>query len=157
MGYTDSDFARCKLDKKSNSGTCHFLGNGLVSWNSKKQACVALSIVEVESMAAGSCYAQILWLKQQLFYFGLHLEHIPLRCDNTSVISLTKNPIIDSREKHIEIRNHFIRDHIHKSDCDIELVDANSQLVDIFTKPLARDRFYHLHNELGILSESNLT
>jgi len=69
VGYTDSDFARCKLDKKSNSGTCHFLGNGLVSWNSKKQACVALSIVEAESMAAGSCYAQILWLKQQLFLF----------------------------------------------------------------------------------------
>ena len=87
----------------------------------------------------------------------MHLEHIPLRCDNTSAISLTNNPIMPSRTKDIEIRHHFIRDHIHNGDCDIKFVDTDSQLADIFTKPLARDRFYHLRNELVILSKSNLT
>ena len=87
----------------------------------------------------------------------MHLEHIPLIIDDTSAISLTKNPILHSRTKHIEIRHHFIRDHIHKGDCDIEFVDTDSQLVDIFIKPLARVRFYHLRNEFGILNESNLT
>ena len=96
-------------------------------------------------------------LNNNLFDFGLHLEHISLRCHNTSAISLTKNPIMHSRTKHIQIRHHFIRDHIHKGDCDIESVDTDSQLADIFTKPLARYRFYHLCNELVILSESNLT
>ena len=61
-----------------------------------------------------------------------------------------------SRTKHIDIRHHLIRDYIHIDDCDIEFVDTNSQLAYIFTQPLAKDRFYHLHNELGILSESNL-
>ena len=42
VGYSDSDFAGCKLDRKNTSVTCHLLGNCLVSWNSKKQACVAL-------------------------------------------------------------------------------------------------------------------
>ena len=46
-----------------------------------------------------------------------------------------------SKTKRIEIRHHFIRDHIHKGDCDIESVDTDSQLADIFTKPLARDSF----------------
>ena len=105
----------------------------------------------------GSCRAQILWLKKQLFDFGLHLEHIPLRCDNTSAISLTKNRIMHSKKKHIEIRHHFIRDHNHKGDHDIKFIDMDSQLVDIIPKPSSRDRFFHLHNELGILSESNLT
>ena len=41
-----------------------------------------------------------------------------------------------SRTKHIEGRHHFIRDHIHKDDCDIKFFDTNSQLVDIFTKHL---------------------
>ncbi|XP_068491994.1 uncharacterized mitochondrial protein AtMg00810-like [Phaseolus vulgaris] len=48
IGYSDSDFAGCKLDRKSTSGTCHLLGSSLISWHSKKQACVALSTAEAE-------------------------------------------------------------------------------------------------------------
>ena len=66
IGYTDSDFAGCKLDKKSTSETCQFLGVNLISWFSKKQTSVALSTAKAEYIAAGSCYAQILWIKQQL-------------------------------------------------------------------------------------------
>jgi len=55
ISYSDSDFAGCKIDRKSTSGTCHLLGSSLISWNSKKQACVALSTAEAEYIAAGSC------------------------------------------------------------------------------------------------------
>jgi len=60
VGYSDSDFAGCKLDRKNTSGTCDLLGSSLISWHSKKQACVALSSGEAECIAAGSCCAQIL-------------------------------------------------------------------------------------------------
>jgi len=60
IGYSDSDFVGCKLDRKSTSGTYHLLGSSLISWHSKKQACVTLSIVEAEYIVAGSCCAQIL-------------------------------------------------------------------------------------------------
>jgi len=43
IDFSDFDFVGCKLDRKSTSGTCHLLGSSLVSWNCKKQACVALS------------------------------------------------------------------------------------------------------------------
>ena len=56
IGYSDADYAGCKTDRKSTSGTCHILGNALVSWACKKQACVALSTAEAEYIAAGSCY-----------------------------------------------------------------------------------------------------
>jgi hypothetical protein len=36
IGYSDADYARCKIDRKSTSGTCQFLGKSLVSWDSKK-------------------------------------------------------------------------------------------------------------------------
>jgi len=58
VGYSDSDFAGCKVDRKSASGTCHLLGSSLISWHNKKQACVALFIAEAEYIAAGSCCAQ---------------------------------------------------------------------------------------------------
>ncbi|XP_050895160.1 secreted RxLR effector protein 161-like [Lathyrus oleraceus] len=66
ISYSDVDYAGCKTNRKSMSGTCHILGNVLVSWACKKQACVALSTAEAEYIAAGSSCAQILWLKQQL-------------------------------------------------------------------------------------------
>jgi len=90
-GYLDSDFAGCKLDRKSMSGTCHLLGASLISWNSKKQACVALSTAEAEYIAAGSCCAKICWLKLQLSDFGLKVTKVPLFCDNTNAINLSKN------------------------------------------------------------------
>ncbi|KAL6349996.1 hypothetical protein AAG906_002103 [Vitis piasezkii] len=53
IGYSDVDFASCKVERKSTSGTCHFLGHSLVSWHSKKQNLVALSTVEAEYIALG--------------------------------------------------------------------------------------------------------
>ncbi|KAL2325574.1 hypothetical protein Fmac_024632 [Flemingia macrophylla] len=157
IGFSDADFAGCKLDRKSTSGICHVFGECLVSWHNKKQACVALSTAEAEYIAAGSFCAQSIWLKQQLQDFGLKLHNIPLKCDNTSAIKITKNPIMHSRTKHIEVRHHFIRDHVEKGDCDIEFVNSEDQLADIFTKPLAKERFFNLRTKLGILSEDNLS
>jgi len=157
IGYSDFDFAGCKLDRKSTSGNCHLLGSSLISWHSKKQACVALSTAEAEYIATGSCYAQILWLKQQLADFGLQINKVPLMCDNTSAINLTKNQIQHSRTKHIEIRHHFIKDHVSNGDCEGKFIETKLQLADIFTKPLPKQMFFFLRNELGILDLQNLS
>jgi len=71
-GFSYFDYAGCKLDKKSTSGICHLLRSSLISWNSKKQACVALSIVEAEYIAGHAC-AQSIWLKDQLMDYGVKL------------------------------------------------------------------------------------
>jgi hypothetical protein len=36
IGYSDADYARCKVDRKSTFRTCQFLGQSIVSWSSKK-------------------------------------------------------------------------------------------------------------------------
>ena len=74
----------------------------------------------------------------------------------TQVLSISKNPVMQSRTNHVEIRHHFLKDHISKGDCCIEFIDSEHQLADIFTKPLARDRFFFIRNELGILYGSNI-
>ena len=63
VGYYDSVYAGCKINRKSTSGGCHLLGRSLVSWFSKKQNSVALSTAETEYIAAGACCAQILYMK----------------------------------------------------------------------------------------------
>jgi hypothetical protein len=59
IGYVDSDYAGCKVDRKSTSGTCQFLGRSLVSWSFKKQTSVALSTTEAEYVATGQCCTQL--------------------------------------------------------------------------------------------------
>jgi hypothetical protein len=59
IGYSDVDWAGCKIDRKRTSGTCQFLGRSLVSWASKKQNSVALSTVEAEYIAAGPLLSAI--------------------------------------------------------------------------------------------------
>ena len=103
VGYSDSDFAGCKVDRKSTSGTCQLLGSSSISWHSKKQACVALSTAEAEYIVVGSYCAQTIWIKHELSDFGLILSKIQLFYDNTSAINLTKNLVQHSRTKHIEI------------------------------------------------------
>ena len=105
--YSDLDFAESKTDRKSSSGNCQFVGSALVSWHNKNQNSVALSTTEAEYISAGSCCAQILWMKQQLSNYGIILDHLPIKCDNTSAINLSKNPVLHSRTRHIEIRHHF--------------------------------------------------
>ena len=82
--------------------------------------------------------------------FNLHYDHIPIKCDNTSAISLTKNLIQHSRTKHIEIRHHFIRDHVQKGDIELHFVSTDKQLAVIFTKPLGEEQFCFIRRELGM-------
>ena len=84
------------------------------------------------------------------------LDHIPIRCDNTSGINLSKNPILHSRTKHIEIRHHFLRDHVQKGDCVLEFVKTKNQLANIVTKPLPKESFFTIRRELRIIDQSDL-
>ena len=66
IGFADAVYAGYLLDQKSTSGMANFLGPCLVSWATRKQNSVALSIAEAEYVVAASCCAQLLWINQQL-------------------------------------------------------------------------------------------
>jgi hypothetical protein len=127
-----------------------------VSWSSKKQNFVALSTAEAEYVAAGACYAQLLWMRLTLRDFGCEFSKVPLLCDNESAIKLANNPVNYSRTKHIDIRHHFLRDHEAKGDIALIHVSTDKQLADIFTKSLDELRFCALRSEINILDSCNL-
>jgi hypothetical protein len=80
-------------------------------------------------------------MRQTLKDYGYTLNHIPLLCDNESVIKIAYNPYEHSRTKRIDIRHYFFRDHAIKRDIMIFHVRTNEELTDIFTKPLDKRRF----------------
>ncbi|XP_016484355.1 secreted RxLR effector protein 161-like [Nicotiana tabacum] len=59
-GFSDTDLAGDKKDRKSTNGTCQLLGKTLISWNSKKQGSVVLSTTEAEYIPIGQSCAQLL-------------------------------------------------------------------------------------------------
>ena len=152
IGFLDVDFTGCKVERKSTSDTCPFLEHSSVSWHSKNQNSIALSTVKAKYIAAGLCCTQILWMKQTLSDFDLSFDHVPIKCDNTSSISISKNLVQYSRTKHIDIRHHFLRDHAQKGDITLEYVSTKDQLVDIFTKPLSAEQFFDIRRQLGVIS-----
>jgi len=60
---------------------------------------------------------------------------ISIFCDNTIGICLSKNLILHSKAKHIEIKHDFKRDYVQKGVLDIKFIDTDHQWADIFKNP----------------------
>ncbi|GJU51134.1 retrovirus-related pol polyprotein from transposon TNT 1-94 [Tanacetum coccineum] len=124
--FSDSDHVGCLNSCKSTSGGIKFLGDDkLVNWSSKKQDCTSMSLAEAEYVSLSACCAQ---------------EAIAISC----------NPVQHSCTKHIDVRYHFIKEHVEKSIVELFFVETEYQLADLFTKALSEDRFKYLVRRLGM-------
>ncbi|GJQ90920.1 hypothetical protein Tco_0002059 [Tanacetum coccineum] len=139
--YTDFDCVGDYVDLKSTSGVCTFMGCCLTSWFSKKQAALATSTTESEYVSAGKACQQALWMKQALVDYDIKLNDIPILYDNKDAIDLSKNLVLHSRTKHIEIRHHFLRNNVQKGNISIEKVSFEDNIFDIFNKSLKHEPF----------------
>jgi hypothetical protein len=74
----------------------------------------------------------------------------------SSAIKIADNPVQHSRTKHVDIRHHFLRDHVTRGDIALSHASTNHQLADIFRKHLDEARFVELRRKLGILDPKNL-
>ena len=108
--YLDVDWAIYLDERKRTSGGAFFLGDSLVAWLSKKQISISLSTTEAVYIVATTWCTQILWMIQTLADLEVkYVDPIPLHCDNTSAISMSKNPVLHSKTKHIP-KYHFLRE-----------------------------------------------
>jgi hypothetical protein len=109
--YTDADWADSIDDRKNTNGGAFFLGKSMVAWSSKKQTSTSLSTAEEEYIVVASCCTQVFWIKKNLEDLQIRYNNpITINCDNTSSISISKNPVMHSKTKHIPIKYHFLRD-----------------------------------------------
>ena len=86
----DSYWERSVTEKKSTSRGCYFLGSSMISWFSKKQSSVSLSIAEAEYITAFSACCEAIWLwKLMSGIFNMELDTTIIFCDNQSCIKMT--------------------------------------------------------------------
>nr|GEV92701.1 retrovirus-related Pol polyprotein from transposon TNT 1-94 [Tanacetum cinerariifolium] len=120
--FLDSDHVSCLDSRKSTSGGIQFLGGDkLVSWSSKKQDCTLMSSAEAEYLSLSACSHSHL-VKSSLAF----------------------------RTKHIDVRYHFIKEHVEKGIVELFFVGTEYQLAGLFTKALSKDRFKYLVRQLGM-------
>eukprot|EP00253_Pinus_taeda_P024849 PITA_24849 len=123
--YIDANWEGSVDDRKSTSGGAFYMGSRLVSWFSKKQSSIALSTGEAEYVATVSCCTQLISMMQTLPDIQITCTPpISILCDNTSAISISKNPIMHSKTKHILIKYHFLHEQVLEQKVKLEYVPS---------------------------------
>ena len=151
-GYFDSAHA----DNKSLKSTCSYiflLYGSPISWVTKVQKTIALSLTEAEYMAGTEAARETIWLKQLTDILFKNPEipwPITLYSDNQGSLGLAKNPIFHSRTKHIELRYRFITQAVEDGVINVKHVPTKDKLADGFTKPLSKEQHSNHMRRLGL-------
>ena len=135
--YCDADWAGDVTDRKSTTGFVMKVNGSTVSWASRKQSTVSLSSAEAEYMAAGAAAQEVLWLRALLRDLGFEQQSATVvYCDNQAAIAIASDSVHHARTKHIDIRHHFIRDHVASGELALRWVSTLEQEADVLTKAL---------------------
>nr|GEX14154.1 hypothetical protein [Tanacetum cinerariifolium] len=97
---------------------------------------IMFAILEAEYVVLCSCCAHVLWMRTQLTNYGFFYDKIPIYYDSKSAIAVSCNLGQYTRTKHIDVRYHFIKDHVEKGTIELYFVGTGYQLADLFTKSL---------------------
>src|SRR5271168_3802497 len=149
---SDADWASDEKDRKSISGFCFYFLNSLVSWSSQKQRTVSTSSTESEYYALTNTIKEA--ISVTLFLSATKLpspKPFPIFCDNQSTCSIANTDAISSRTKHIDVRHHFIRQHINDGLFSTVWISTSDMTADIFTKPLLSNLFVRHRESLGLI------
>ncbi|XP_035219172.1 secreted RxLR effector protein 161-like [Stegodyphus dumicola] len=109
--YSDADWAGDTSDRKSTSGYMFQIGNSTVSWTSKKQNCVALSLTEDKYIALALTLQELQWITQLMENLGFAQQEANIIFeDNISCINLSRKEKGSSYNKHIDLKYHYVYD-----------------------------------------------
>ena len=109
------------------------------------------SSCEDEYVAVAAATCQGLWMSRLLAEMrGEEVSAFKLLIDNKSAIALAKNPVHHDRNKHIDVKFHFICDCVEKWQVEIDHIGTSDQLADALTKALGRVRFVELRQKLSV-------
>lgn len=151
-GFSDADWGQNRQDRRSVSGYAFLLADGIISWSSKRQPTVALSTMEAEYLALAHACKEALWLRALITELGMPPPAPTDICtDNTAAISFAHDHQFHARSKHIDIRHHFVRDHITAGDIRTPHCSSEDNCADILTKSLARTKH---ENQLSLINLS---
>ena len=150
VGYADADGSMAE-DRCAVSGYAFIVDGGAVSWSTKHQEIVLLSMTESEYITATHAAKEALWLRSLIMQvFGPLTQATTLFSDNQLAIVLAKDHQYHPRTKHIDIQFHFIRWVVEDGKIHLIFCPTDNMVADTLTKALPSPKVKHFASELGL-------
>ena len=147
--YADSSHGDDTETRRSRYGYMIFLGNALICWKSKLGSGVKLSTAEAEYVCATQACKEIMWVKHLLKELDKCQKYpVIINEDNQACISMSKNPVVSGRNKHMEIKMHYVRECVKKNEVSLRYIGTRDQLADILTKNLPSPIFVPIREKI---------
>ena len=134
VSFGDASYGDCVETRHSSTGDLHTIGGSIVSWRSQKTRFVCLSSAEAEYVALTEMCKEQRFLSMLMGeVFECDLPSI-IHEDNEAATYLAKNLHVSARTKHIDIRVHYVREHLKSKQGVIVPVKSEDNFADILTK-----------------------
>ena len=138
-GYTDSDYASCKDNRRSITGFCFNVGSGAISWAARQQTCVATSTTEAELHALSEAVKEAVQLRGILETLGESIA-TTLFTDSQSCLALATRDDNSAKTKHFATRMAYVREIVKNQSIDLKFIASGDNCADIFTKGLGKTK-----------------
>lgn len=158
LGYSDSDYAGCTVQRKSTSGYVYLLAGGAVSWKSKKQSIFATSSCEAEYVASCAAAKEAICLSRLAADLDQSSKpaQVIIRVDNNGAKDLAYNTTINEQTNHIDVQYHFVRHFVAEGKIKLERCDSSDIVADPLTKPLQTNAHRKLESLQGLAEHSSM-
>ena len=154
IDYIDVDWIDNQRIRRFTRDYLFILYKSIVSWFSKRQATIALSLYEVEYMTQTQTAKKVIWLRRLINELNVNETLIintliSINVDNQNAIALSKDLKFHVRTKHIDIQWYFVREQVESKTIDFIYCFIDQIIVDDLTKSLDKikfDRFLKMIN-----------
>jgi histone deacetylase 1/2 len=145
-GYTDSSFADCPDTGRSTLAYTFLYHDAILSWYSKLNSYVTTCTnhSEYNALALGAKESEWLLLLFTQLDSGVSHSPVPIFVDNSGVVSMVYNPVDHQSNKHVKVGCHYTRELVTNRIIIPQRVNSETNLADIFTKPLGVSLFKQL-------------
>ena len=136
-GMSDATWGSDVDNSRSVSGHIFFLGGGPITWSSKSQKTVALSSAESEYVAMCAAAKEAIHLNQLLPELDDSIYSrdncMLIYGDNTACIAIAKDPVMHERQKHFDLKLHFVREAVYNKKLRMEYIETEYNAADLLT------------------------
>ncbi|KAA1087994.1 hypothetical protein PGTUg99_050213 [Puccinia graminis f. sp. tritici] len=156
--YVDADWGNCLITRRSVTGYVTMAGHHLLSWKSSKQDTVSLSSAEAEYKSLSDLSREMVWITSLVNETQVQKtpSNIQVFVDNKAAIDLANSETAQNgfRTKHMNIRLHFVREHIQSHLLRLIYIKSNENPADFLTKAVGRCTIRRSLKALGIAYQS---
>jgi hypothetical protein len=146
-----SDHAGRTKDRKSVGGYI-FINGGPISWRSRSQTVIALSLLEAEYIGCSDATHEAIWLRRLTREIIGDQPPVQIFGDNQGVLKLIKSGIVQVRTKHRDVKFQHVHDEVtNKKTVAFDYIHTSRNIADFLTRPLPVEIHHRMLRFSGML------